>query len=266
MAYIVTTVLITAAGAFASLLLLVLLLAGTPNSTPHDAACMKAFMLVTAAGAGVGVIGSLTSLFMSHRPLALTFALVTLLTPILVFIAALEFSKMQADRSPPLGWTKLIVRGLVLLVFGGGGIVMYYVGAREFLHQRLLMRTSVPISAEIIESRVQTSTTSDTDSRLLRDNSTTSHLPIVKFRYAMNGRSYESDLLRPTVIVHSYASKESAEEELAPFPLGKNVTAYVSPELPEKAYLVPEKSAGPMVFLILGGVLPLIAMLAGKLI
>ena len=98
------------------------------------------------------------------------------------------------------------------------------------------------------------------------DDSTTTHDPEVRFRYEMDGHTYESDLLRPSAIVRTYASKESAMDELAAFPVGATVQAYVNRAMPDKAFLVRESSAGPIVFLILGFLLTPIALLATRLV
>ena len=86
----------------------------------------------------------------------------------------------------------------------------------------------------------------------------------MKFRYRVGGAEYESDLLYPTIIVQTYASRESAAEALMPFPLTAAVKAYVDPTLPGKAYLIASAGAGPVVFMVLGLLLPPIAWLVGK--
>jgi hypothetical protein len=124
----------------------------------------------------------------------------------------------------------------------------------------------MPIEVEIIKSEVFKSVSADTDRRLERNNSTTSYRPDVRFRYAYGGQEYESDLLRPTIIVQGYASKESATEELARFPVGARVPAFIDPQHPDKAYLKNEEFAGPIVFIILGIILPPLAWIVGKYI
>ncbi|MFO0874149.1 MAG: DUF3592 domain-containing protein [Phycisphaerales bacterium] len=118
----------------------------------------------------------------------------------------------------------------------------------------------------ILRSEVRSSRSTDTDPRTLRDNSTTSHTADVLFRYELDGRTYESDLLRPSVIVRGFASAEGAMEELRAFPVGARVTAHVDPARPDKAFLIAEKSMGPLVFIIIGLLLPPIAWFAGKLV
>lgn len=162
--------------------------------------------------------------------------------------------------------TKRVIQLLVFLVFGGFGVVMLYVGVTQFFVQRELTANPSRVAATIVHSKVKSSKSMDTDNRPLRDNSTTSYDPEVRFSYTIDGKAYESDLLRPTIIVRTYASGDSAAREIEPFPVGAVVQAYYSPKRPHQAYLVLEKSAGPVVFIIVGIVVPIVAWFARKLI
>ena len=157
-----------------------------------------------------------------------------------------------------------MARVIVTVIFGGFGLVLAFVGVRQFFMQRRLLAHAERVDAVIVHSEVFSSTSTDTDRRTLRSNSTTTHRPDVKFRYRVGGAEYESDLLYPTIIVQTYASRESAAEALAPFPLDAAVKAYVDPTLPNKAYLIASAGAGPVVFMVLGLLLPPIAWFVGK--
>jgi hypothetical protein len=159
-----------------------------------------------------------------------------------------------------------VIQLIVFLVFGGFGVVMLYVGVTQFFLQRELTADPRRVTATIVHSAVKQSKSADTDNRPLRDNSTTSHDPEVRFTYTIDGKTYESDLLRPTIIVRTYASRSSAEKELEPFPLGATVEAYYGVRHPAKAFLVLEKSVGPVVFIVVGIVVPIVAWFARKLI
>ena len=157
-----------------------------------------------------------------------------------------------------------MARIIVTIIFGGFGLVLAFVGIRQFFMQRRLLTNAQPVDAVIVHSEVFSSTSSDTDRRPLRSNSTTTHRPDVRFRYRIGAKDYESDLLYPTIIVQGYASRESAALELAPFPLHATVRAHVDPTLPDKAYLIAASTKGPIVFIILGLALPPIAWFVGK--
>jgi len=159
-----------------------------------------------------------------------------------------------------------VARWIAFIIFGGGGLVLLYVGVTQYFLQRRLLANAETIEVQIIKSEVHKSVSADTDSRLGRDNSTVSYRPDVRFRYTFRGTEYESDLLRPTIIVHSYGSEDSASEELAPFPVGGEVRAYVDAENPDKAYLLQESGAGPVVFIIVGLILPPLAWFVAKYI
>jgi hypothetical protein len=100
------------------------------------------------------------------------------------------------------------------LIFGGGGLALLYVGVTQYFLQRRLMANAIAIEVEIIKSEIFKSVSADTDQRLNRNNSTTSFRPEIRFRYTFAEREYESDLLRPTIIVRGYASVENATKEL----------------------------------------------------
>jgi hypothetical protein len=153
---------------------------------------------------------------------------------------------------------------ITFLIFGGFGFVMLYVGVTQFFMQRRLLANAKRVSAVIVHSEVFRSTSSDTDPRPLRSTSTTTHRPDVRFRYLVGEREYESDLLHPSIIVRTYASREAAADALVPFPVNATVSAYVDPSLPDKAYLIATEGNGPVVFMIIGMLLPPIAWWVGK--
>ena len=157
-----------------------------------------------------------------------------------------------------------MARILTFIIFGGFGLVMLYVGVTQFVQQRRSLEHAERVDATIVHSEVFTSTSADTDHRLGRSNSTTTHRPDVKFRYRVSGQEYESDLMYPTIIVTSYASHASAREALAPFPLQAKVRAYVDPSHPEQAFLIASSRNGPIVFIIIGVLLPPLAWFVGK--
>ena len=145
-----------------------------------------------------------------------------------------------------------IMLGIFTLMFGGLGIMLLVVGAREFFVQRQVLATAVPVEAIILSAEVKTSRSSDTDTRLLRDNSTTTHHPEVRFAYTFRGVRYESDMLYPTVIVRSFASHESAADDIREYVPGGTVKAYADASLPQRGFLRLERSSSPTWFIIAG--------------
>jgi hypothetical protein len=159
-----------------------------------------------------------------------------------------------------------MARIITFIIFGGFGFVLLYVGVTQYFQQRRLLANAERVDARIVHSEVFTSTSADTDRRPLRSTSTTTHRPDVKFRYHVGGTEYESDLLYPNIIVTAYPSRDAAAEALKPFPLNATVSAYVDRSLPDKAYLIPAAGNGPIVFMIIGVILPPLAWYVGKFV
>ena len=153
---------------------------------------------------------------------------------------------------------------ITFVIFGGFGLMLLFVGVTQFVKQRRNLTHAERVDATIIHSAVFSSDSANTDRRLGRSNSTTSHRPDVRFRYRVSGTEYESDLLHPNIIVRGYASAESAAAALAPFPLNATVRAYVDPAHPDQAFLIAEAGNGPIVFIVLGLVVPPLAWVVGK--
>ena len=144
------------------------------------------------------------------------------------------------------------MRWLFVLLFAGLGAMLVYVGVTQFFLQRRIAANARPVDAEITRSDVTKSVSMDTDRSVARNTSTTSYTPNVAFRYSVGGTIYESDMFRPNIIGTGYASHEDATAELAPFPLGAKVTAWVDEAHPDKAFLILEKGNGPIVFMLVG--------------
>lgn len=156
------------------------------------------------------------------------------------------------------------MRWLFVILFGGLGVMLVYVGVTQFFMQRRIAAHARPVQAEIIHSEVIRSETRDSDRSVTRNTSTVSFTPEVAFRYSVKGTVYESDLLRPNIIVTSFASHEAAAEEIAAFPVGAQVQAWVDEAHPDKAFLILEKGIGPIVFMLVGPVALLAAWLSWR--
>jgi hypothetical protein len=157
-----------------------------------------------------------------------------------------------------------MARIITLIICCGFAAMFLYVGAKQFWQQRRNLTHAERVDAVIVHSAVTKSTTRDTNGRVGFSNSTTSYLPNVRFRFTVAGSEYASERLYPTIIEQGYASESAAAEVLAPFPLDARVRAYVNAAHPEQAFLIAEKSNGPVVFLILGLLLPPLGWFVGK--
>jgi hypothetical protein len=72
--------------------------------------------------------------------------------------------------------------------------------------------------------------------------------PKVAYRYLVNGQEYIGHDIGPTAI--STSSKRDAEEKIAPFPVGKDITVYYDPSKPQDSFL--RKEAGLAAFAAIG--------------
>lgn len=158
------------------------------------------------------------------------------------------------------------MRWIFVLMFAGLGAMMVYVGVTQYVLQQRIAEHARPIEVEIIRSEVTRSVSSDTDQRALRDNSSTTYAPEVRFRYIVNGREYESAMVRPNIIETTYGSHEAAAAELVEYPLGARVQAWVDDAHPENAFLILEKGIGPIVFVFVGLIALGVAFLAFRFI
>jgi len=157
-----------------------------------------------------------------------------------------------------------MARIITLIICCGFAAMFLYVGAMQFWQQRRNLAHAEPVDAIIVHSAVKVSKTPDTDQRVGFSNSTTSYLPEVRFRYGVAGTEYMSERLRPSIIEQSYGSEREAAEVLAPFPLDARVRAHVNKAHPDQAFLIAERSNGPLVFLVLGVMLPPLGWVVGK--
>ena len=157
-----------------------------------------------------------------------------------------------------------MARIITLIICCGFAGMFLYVGAMQFWQQRRNLARAEPVDALIVHSAVKVSKTRDTDQRVGFSNSTTSYLPEVRFKYAVAGAEYTSERLYPSIIERGYGSESEAAEVLAPFPLQAKVRAHVNAAHPDQAFLIAERSNGPVVFLILGMLLPPLGWFVGK--
>ncbi|MFT3685462.1 MAG: DUF3592 domain-containing protein [Phycisphaerales bacterium] len=180
----------------------------------------------------------------------------------------MSFPSSISDLTPPTPRRRMptiaqLIAYAICLGFAGMFLV---VGTRQFFEQRTLLSNAEQIEVEITRSEVVVSKTEDTDRRLNRDNSTTTYRPEVEFTYLDRGVRYKSDRLYPTIIMRTFAGHDSAAEVLAPYRVGTKVKAHINRAMPDKAYLIAERGAGPVVFMSLGVLLLPIAWLVGKIV
>lgn len=154
---------------------------------------------------------------------------------------------------------------IAFALFAGFGVVLLVVGAVQWRQQRWLLQHARPIEVEIVKSEVHRSHSVEANRRPLRSGTYT-YRPDVVFRYEVDGRAYESDLLRAHSIATGYASHDAAAEALRPFPVGARVQGFVADAAPQKAFLLNERGNGPLVFVLVGLALIPLAWLGSRLV
>lgn len=240
------------AGLVASLTTLVLLVASAPNGSPAVIAGLRALTIGTVGLGAASLIGSVAAFVIARQGAAVFIGSLPWAWGAVTIVAMTMIEKGRLD--PTAG--SLIARSAAMLIFGSLGVMLLVVGAREMSRQAMLIRTAQAVPAVIIEKSVHKSTSADTDRRTLRDNSTNSYEPIVRFRYTVDGVEHEGTMLQPTVIVQTYPSEENAAERIAAYEVGDRVTAHVAASRPTMAFLERRASLGPLIFTTLGLAIP----------
>lgn len=248
---LVGAILSTLCGAAASLLMLVLIVASAPNSTPAQAAGLRALAIGTLAVALASIVGSASAVAIARSGVATVLGAMPLVWCVaaVALMMLLDSERVARAGSP-------IARTIAMLIFTPLAVMLLVVGVRETARQAWLIRTASPVDAIIIDSRVEASTSWDSDRRINRDNSTTTYEPIVRFRFTLDGVEHEGSRLRPTAIVQTFPSRDAAAAILTPYSIGASVEAWTTASHPEWAFLERIASLGPLIFTTIGLALP----------
>lgn len=138
--------------------------------------------------------------------------------------------------------------GCILMLIGVPGsfilivaILFIAIGFREIYRQERLLTSAVPVEAVIQAKRVETSTSS-TGTGTSRARHTI-YIPIVEYTYTYEEQTHMGERLWPTP--RSMNNSGDARAAIAPYVLGRSVTAYIDPDEPATAFLLKQWSAGP---------------------
>lgn len=151
---------------------------------------------------------------------------------------------MDSRSKEWLGRTWIFLLGIALA--GAGAFFCWWLG--KAWERARAMDAWLEVPAEVVSARL--------DTYRFNQFSEEEFVPVVRYRYAVAGKSYEGDRIR-RVPVRS-ANRQSAERWLKRYRAGDSVTAYVDPENPEQAVLKKNSKAA-----LLAMVLPLGVVLAG---
>jgi len=132
----------------------------------------------------------------------------------------------------------------VLLIFGGVGVFAIYTG-RKSIRQADASQRWPATTGKITNAQVEYSSSIDTEG-----DSRDSYSPRVSYEYQALGQTYTGTKIS-FGFSKSYGSRRQAEDELARYPLGSQVTVYYDPSNPAEAVLE-RKAGGSMLATVVG--------------
>lgn len=129
--------------------------------------------------------------------------------------------------------------GVIFLLVGS---IFMSVGMKLAWSQHRKITTCRPVQAEVVSSRVDISTSTDSDG-----HRSTTYRPVVEYRYSVSGVSYSSDDVQPLRIS---AGRGWAEKIVNSCPPGGQVEAFYDPSNPDRAFLIKQYSFFPYIFML----------------
>ncbi len=132
----------------------------------------------------------------------------------------------------------------LLLIFCGVGVFAIYAG-RKGVKQADASQGWPATTGTVTEARVTYSTQTDTDG-----DSSDSYFPQVSYTYQALGQEYAGHKIS-FGFAKAHNSRRQAENELARYPLGSQVTVYYNPSNPAEAVLE-RKAGGTVIATVLG--------------
>lgn len=140
------------------------------------------------------------------------------------------------------------VRGGLLFLVARMALAGY--GGYDYLQQQQAIETAEPVQATVLETDVDaTSSASSPDA---------DYYPFVRYEYAYGGETYTATGVYPASVQRSYDTRSGAREVIGDYEAGETVTAYVTPDTLEDAFLRRERSNAPFVAIGIGTVLALL--------
>ncbi|WP_206424999.1 DUF3592 domain-containing protein [Halosimplex salinum] len=139
------------------------------------------------------------------------------------------------------------LRGALLMLLVGFALVGY--GGYDHVQQSEAVENAVEVNATVHEVGVET----------VSARRGVDHEPTARFSYEYEGTTYESSSVFPAEISPTYDTESAARSVVAGYEEGETVTAYVSPDRPDDAFLqnrttnTPLFAAGFGLFFVLGG-------------
>jgi hypothetical protein len=121
-------------------------------------------------------------------------------------------------------------------------VLMAAIGIREAHAQARLMRNAVEVDATIVSSEVRRDSSGGQMTRSGTRPRTTIYVPEVRFRFELDGRTFDGERLFPAP---RSGDQTWASRLVGKYPADRAVTAWVDPARPDAAFLEREWVLGP---------------------
>lgn len=147
----------------------------------------------------------------------------------------------------------IIVSGLISAL----GITALVIGMQEII-DATSSRDWPEASGTVIHSKIENTETTSTGKR----NREYSYQADIKYKYFVNGKTYVGDRISWGEV----SNKDIAQRRVDNYPVGREITVYYDPEIPEKSVLEPGYSSGLLFLPLLGIGAILCAIICGVVI
>ncbi|WP_424016188.1 DUF3592 domain-containing protein (plasmid) [Halorientalis pallida] len=121
-------------------------------------------------------------------------------------------------------WIGLSLAGLVILTIGFAALSFSWVG---FASSTAEISGAQEIEVTVIETGVTEQGT----------GTNSGYIPQVRYKYEINGETYESENVYPGIGDRKFASRDEAKAVASSYDNGTTARGYVDPENPEQAFL-----------------------------
>ncbi|WP_435318193.1 DUF3592 domain-containing protein [Haloarchaeobius sp. TZWSO28] len=119
------------------------------------------------------------------------------------------------------------------------GLWLAYAGVQEYRSQRAMLAGRKRVPAQVTGATVE---------ERQHDGGGTYFVPVVSYRYELDGETYESDRVLPPEARTGYPYSDPAWDVVSRYEDETTVAAYVDPAAPSVAFLEPDGMRRPLLF------------------
>lgn len=140
------------------------------------------------------------------------------------------------------------VRGGLLVLVVGIAIAGY--GGYDYLQQQQAIETAEPVEAVVLET--------DVDSTSSASSPDVNYYPYVRYEYTYGGETYTATDVYPASVQRSHDTRSAARSVIDEYEVDGTVTAYVTPDSPDDAFLRKQRSNDPLLAVGIGAIVALL--------